>query len=128
MKRVSLDCKASVKLGNLSRGGQTRGNSQADDHDMGVKQSYIPCGIVDEDQGDLFIGFGSFYKTSDFIVDTLQAWWGQLAPQAREQIPALQIKVDNGPENSGVRTQFLSRMVDWVDQIGKPIQLLYYPP
>ena len=128
MKRVSLDCKASVKLGNLSRGGQTRGNSQADDHDMGVKQSYIPCGIVDEDQGDLFIGFGSSYKTSDFIVDTLQAWWGQLAPQAREQIPAIQIKVDNGPENSGVRTQFLNRMVDWVDQIGKPVQLLYYPP
>ncbi len=40
----------------------------------------------------------------------------------------LQIKVDNGPENSGVRTQFLKRLVDWVDQIGKPVQLLYYPP
>ena len=36
--------------------------------------------------------------------------------------------MDNGPESSGVRTQFLYRMVQLVDTIGKPIQLLYYPP
>ncbi len=41
---------------------------------------------------------------------------------------SLQIKVDNGPENSGMRTQFLKRMVDWVNDIGKPVRLLYYPP
>ena len=127
-KRISLDCKATVQLGNLSRGGLTRGCRQADDHDMGIKDSYVPCGIVDEDTGELFISFGSSYKTSDFIVDTLQAWWSKLTPQRQHQIPLLQIKVDNGPENSGVRTQFLKRMVDWADQIRIPIQLLYYPP
>ena len=127
-KRVSLDCKATVHLGNLSRGGLTRGNRRADDHDMGIKERYIPCGIVDEDTGDLFISFGSSYKTSDFIVDTLKAWWAKLTPQHQHQIPLLQIKVDNGPENSGVRTQFLKRMVDWSEQIRTPIQLLYYPP
>ena len=36
--------------------------------------------------------------------------------------------MDNGPESSGVRTQFLQRMVQLADQIGKPIQLLYFPP
>ena len=41
---------------------------------------------------------------------------------------ALQIKMDNGPESSGKRTQFLQRMVGFCDAIGKPIQLLYYPP
>jgi Rhodopirellula transposase DDE domain len=40
----------------------------------------------------------------------------------------LQIKMDNGPESSGRRTQFLFRMVALCDAIGKPIQLLYYPP
>ncbi|MEM1256661.1 MAG: hypothetical protein AAGI69_29870 [Cyanobacteria bacterium P01_H01_bin.21] len=40
---------------------------------MGAKEKYIPCGTVDEDSGELFIEFGSSYKTSDFIVDTLQA-------------------------------------------------------
>ena len=127
-KRISLDCKATVQLGNLSRGGLTRGHRQADDHDMGAKDSYIPCGIVDEDTGELFISFGSSYKTSDFIVDTLQAWWAKLSPQTQRQLSWLQIKVDNGPENNGMRTQFLKRIVDWADQIGKPIQLLYYPP
>ncbi|MEG4076343.1 hypothetical protein QUA31_27425 [Microcoleus sp. Pol14D5] len=39
-----------------------------------------------------------------------------------------QIKIDNGPESSGVRTQFLKRMVEFLDQINTPIQLLYYPP
>jgi len=95
---------------------------------MGKKESYVPCGIVDEDTGELFISFGSSYKTSDFIVDTLQAWWAKLTPSVRVHLPSLQIKVDNGPENSGMRTQFLKRMVDWVDQIGIPVQLLYYPP
>ncbi len=36
--------------------------------------------------------------------------------------------MDNGPESSGVRTQLLKRIVELVDQIGKPIHLLYYPP
>jgi hypothetical protein len=73
-KRISLDCKATVSLGELSRGGKTRGDYRANDHDLGVKEKYIPCGIVDEDSGELFIGFGNSYKTSDFIVDRLEAW------------------------------------------------------
>ena len=36
--------------------------------------------------------------------------------------------MDNGSESSGVRTPFLHRMVQFVDTIGKPIHLLYYPP
>ena len=127
-KRISLDCKATVNLGEYSRGGKTRGDHRANDHDMGAKEKYIPCGIVDEDSGELFIEFGSSYKTSDFIVDTLQTWWARLPRQVQNTIPWLQIKVDNGPESSGIRTQFLKRMVDWVDQIAIPIQLVYYPP
>jgi hypothetical protein len=46
----------------------------------------------------------------------------------RTTITHLQLKVDNGPESSGVRTQFLKRIVDFADHTGKPIQLLYYPP
>lgn len=117
-----------MNIGNYSRGGKTRGETQANDHDMGVKEKYIPCGIVNEDTGELFIEFGSSYKTSDFIVDTLQSWWSELSLPQQQAIPLLQIKVDNGPESSGVRTQFLNRVVAWVDQIGIPIQLLYYPP
>jgi len=117
-----------VKIGNFSRGGVTRGDNQADDHDLGCKEKYIPCGIVDEDSADLNITFGSSYKTSDFIVDTIEAKWNAMDEQEEAQTSLIQIKMDNGPESSGRRTQFLSRMVQLVDLINKPIQLLYYPP
>ncbi len=76
----------------------------------------------------LYVTFGSSAKTSDFIVDTLAAWWQGLSAQEQGEIDRVQITMDNGSESSGVRTQFLYRMVQFVDTIGKPIQLLYYPP
>jgi len=128
VKRLSMDCKATVKVGNLSRGGKTRGDNKADDHDFGYTEKYIPCGILDEDRGQLTIGFGNSYKTSDFIVDTLTDWWSGLDIQEQQTTEQIQLKVDNGPESSGVRTQFLHRMVEFSRDIGIPIQLLYYPP
>ncbi len=117
-----------MKIGDFSRGGRTRGDHKACDHDLDCSEKYHPFGILDEDQGQLYLTFGSSAKTSDFIVDTLAAWWAGLAATAQAAIQRIQLKVDNGPESSGVRTQFLSRMVHWVEQIGVPIQLLYYPP
>jgi hypothetical protein len=125
---LSIDCKATVHIGDVSRGGLTRGDYKACDHDLGLKEKYIPCGIVEEDRGQLHITFGSSYKTSDFIVDTLEAWWTALDEAEQIAMARLQIKMDNGPESSGKRTQFLHRMVAFCDAIGKPIQLLYYPP
>jgi hypothetical protein len=83
---------------------------------------------VDEASGQLHMTFGSSYKTSDCIVDTLEAWWAALEETEQVAMTRLQIKMENGPESSGRRTQFLHRMVAWCDAIGKPIQLLYYPP
>jgi hypothetical protein len=125
---LSLDCKATVKLGAFSRGGETRGEYKASDHDFGGTEHYIPCGILDEDTAQLSVTFGSSAKTSDFLVDTLTAWWQRLSTTEQRAIDQVQLKMDNGPESSGVRTQFLHRMVHLVDRIGKPIRLLYYPP
>ena len=128
VRRLSIDCKATVKIGEVSRGGLTRGDHRACDHDLGLKEKYIPCGIVDEDTAQLHRTLGSSYKTSDFIVDALESWWAALDETKQVAMARLQIKMDNGPESSGRRTQFLNRMVDFCDRIGKPIQLLYYPP
>jgi hypothetical protein len=73
-----MDCKATVKIGEFSRGGLTRGDNQARDHDMGCKEKYVPCGIVDAESAELTITFGSSSKTSDFIVDVLEAKWNAL--------------------------------------------------
>jgi len=123
-----MDCKATVNIGDYSRGGKTRGEHRAADHDMGCMEKYTPLGIVDEDSGQLHLTFGSSAKTSDFIVDSLHAWWLAMPPGERENTMRIQIKIDNGPESSGVRTQFLKRMTALATEIGKSIQLLYYPP
>ena len=128
VKRWSVDCKATVKIGDFSRGGQTRGDDQALDHDFGWTEKYTPFGIVDEDSAQLYLTFGSSYKTSDFIVDALEEKWHGLEEPEKTEVSILQIKMDNGPESNGRRTQFLHRMVQFADDIGKPIQLLYYPP
>ena len=123
-----MDCKATVNIGAFSRGGYTRGEHNASDHDLGGKEKYLPCGIVDEDTAQLYVTFGSSSKTSDCIVETLAAWWQRLSATEQSALDRVQIKMDNGSESSGVRTPFLQRMVHFVDTIGKPIQRLYSPP
>jgi hypothetical protein len=79
VKRLSIDCKATVNIGDYSRGGKIRGDSRAADHDMGCEEKYVPFGIVDEDEGTLYLTFGSSFKTSDFIADSLMSWWENTA-------------------------------------------------
>jgi hypothetical protein len=74
--RVSIDCKAKVKVGNLSRGGKDRGQQppKADDHDMEWQQVLIPFGILNLQTDDLAIYVGESAETPDFIVDCLVHW------------------------------------------------------
>ncbi len=55
VKRLSIDCKATVNIGDYSRGGKTRGDDRAADHDMGCKEKYVPFGIIDEDERVLYL-------------------------------------------------------------------------
>ena len=128
VKRWSVDCQATVKIGEYSRGGLTRGDHQASDHDMGCKEKYVPCGIVDEDSAELTITFGSSSKTSAFIVDALTAKWEAMPEQEKADTRLMQLTMDHGPESSGRRTQVLSRRVPRADAMHKPMQLLDYPP
>jgi len=93
-----------------------------------LKEQYIPWGIVDEDSAQRRITFGSSYKTSDVIVDALEDWWAALDEAEQVAMARLQITMENGPESSGKRTQFVQRMVAFCDAIGKPIPLLYSSP
>ena len=76
--------------------------------------------------GVLTVIFGS-HETSDFWVDGLKVWWGSVKDRVGS-IRRLVLYLDNGPNNSGTRTQFLKRMVDFADMSGLKIRLVYYPP
>jgi Rhodopirellula transposase DDE domain len=129
MLRISMDTKATVNLGEYSRGGKSRGPKavRALDHDMANKQKLIPGGILEPVSGQSFLFFGDSHKTSDFMVDGLEAWWEQRKGML-SSISTLVINSDNGPECSGHRTQYLQRMVRFADNTGLIIRLVYYPP
>jgi len=76
--------------------------------------------------GALTVIFG-LQETSDFWVDGLKLWWG-LVKDRCHSIRRLVIYLDNGPNNSGTRTQFIRRMVEFADWSGLEIRLVYYPP
>lgn len=83
-------------------------------------------GILLVATGALTLIFGS-KETSDFWVDALKLWWGQAQNQLGS-IRRLVIYLDNGPNNSGTRTQFLKRLIEFADWSGLEIRLVYYPP
>ncbi len=58
--RLSIDSKAKVKIGNLSRRGKARGleAQQADDHDHHWDEVLVPFGILDVLNTQLWIYFG----------------------------------------------------------------------
>ncbi len=66
-------------------------------------------------------------ETSDFWVDGLKLWWTQVREEYGH-IRRLVIYLDNGPKNSGSRTQFLKRMIEFADWSGLALRLVYYPP
>ena len=77
--------------------------------------------------GLLTIFIGTSNETSDFIADCLEQWWEANKAQ-HSNARRLVINLDNGPENSSVRTQFMHRMVAFVDATGLEVKLVYYPP
>jgi hypothetical protein len=83
-------------------------------------------GILVVATGALTLTFGSA-ETSDFWVDALRLWWLQVRG-SYGHVRRLVIYLDNGPKNSGTRTQFLKRMVEFADWSGLEIRLVYYPP
>ncbi len=54
-------------------------------------------------------------------------WWIDSLSD-KSDIEELVINLDNGPNSSGTRTQFIKRMVAFSDTYGVKIRLLYYPP
>lgn len=127
--RISVDVKASVKIGNLSRGGYSRliHAPIADDHDQKWDAVLLPVGIYELNTDNVFIVFGHSKQTSDFIVDALELWWNE-RQFIEDQYDMIMIDLDNGKPVAGNTKRFLQRIVDFSKKINMPLQLVYYPP
>jgi transposase len=85
-----------------------------------------PLGILLVASGALTLLFGT-HETSAFWADGLKVWW-QMVQARLTHVRQLVIYLDNGPHNSGTRTQFLKRLVEFADWSGLTLHLLHYPP
>lgn len=127
--RLSIDSKAKVKIGNLSRGGKARRLEalQADDHDSEWLAVLVPFGILNTQSDQLSLYFGQSAETSDFIVDCLSAWWQDNQAQYAH-LEELMIDLDGGSATRSDRTQFIKRMVQFSQTTKLRVHLVYYPP
>lgn len=125
--RISLDTKATVKIGEFSRGGYSRGARKALDHDFKADATLVPFGIYQPGSGQTDLWFSESKVTADFMVDRLEELWPRLASE-NPDLEVLVINADNGPESSGSRTQWLKRLAKFAAEQQIVIQLAYYPP
>lgn len=125
--RLSLDAKASVKIGLFSRGGRTWAKVKASDHDFRADAKLTPFGILLPRYGELTLYFAQSALTSDFIVDVVEMWW-QTVRGRFPKVKTLLINQDNGPENSSRRTQYVKRLLEFAEGYGVRVELACYPP
>lgn len=125
--RVSLDAKATVKLGPFSRRGKSRVAVAAADHDFQPAGTVTPVGLLLPDLDELFLYAVTSRVTSDCLVDRLAQWWATVRERFAH-VTTLVLNLDNGPENHSHRTQFMHRLVQFAAAAGLTVRLAYYPP
>jgi len=124
--RLSIDAKDKVKIGDFSRGGKNRVEVKALDHDFGDK--YVtPFGFMDVKKGTVDISIATSKITADYIVDRLHEYWEEKNLANKDDMTLL-LNLDNGPECSSSRTQFIKRMIQFSVKYDIKIILAYYPP
>jgi Rhodopirellula transposase DDE domain len=100
---------------------------RAADHDMHPEAVLAPAGILEVDNDQLNIIFGTSRDTSDFVADCLELWWTN-RQSVHPGVRQLLIDLDNGPEIASSRTQFMKRLVEFSDRHQLTLELAYYPP
>jgi hypothetical protein len=125
--RISIDAKATVKVGPFARGGKNRVLTKASDHDFHAQAKVTPVGIFLPDSDELSLYGVTSKVTSDCLVDLLENWW-ETVKERFSPLKTLLINLDNGPENQSRRTQFMQRLLQFVQHYHITIRLAYYPP
>jgi transposase len=122
-----MDARATVKVGPFARGGKNRVPTKAADHDFQPEATVTPVGIFLPASDEFFLYGVTSKVTSDCLVDRLVDWW-ETVKERFSQIKTLIINVDNGPENHSRLTQFMQRLLEFVQRYQITVRLAYYPP
>lgn len=130
VRESSVDTKAKVAEGAYVRGGKTRAadgtGARGWDHDPPPARTWTPVGVPVLATGALSLFLGP-RETSPLWADGLGRWWESVKGRLGH-VRRLVVYLDNGPNGSGTRTQFLNRMAAFADASGRVVRLVYYPP
>lgn len=85
--RLSIDTKAVVAIGDLSRGGKSRQGEESLDHDFEAEHKLTPFGIFRPDTSETLLFFTSGSVTADFMADRLDEIWPNLKKTVILHIP-----------------------------------------
>jgi len=125
--RLSMDAKATVKVGPFSRDGTNRVEVKASDHDFASDATVTPVGIFLPACDELYLYGITSKVTADCLADCLEDWWED-AKGRFPQVKTWVLNLDNGPECHSRRTQFLKRMVEFAQASQLSVRLAYTPP
>lgn len=122
---ISLDTKDKVLIGPFSRKGKNRIEIQAVDHEL-TNNCLIPFGILDMKKNIPYFFNYTEKPTSLDLVDCIEEFYQE--QYLNTNVNKLAILLDNGPDNSGVRTIFLKGLIEMSKKYNIEIELIYYPP
>lgn len=125
--RLSLDTKAAVPIGPFARGGKSRTGAQGCDHDFKPDKVLTPFGLFNPLTSEASLYFTDSKVSSDFMADCLEEYLDAQG-EALKEVRRLVLDLDNGPENSGQRSQWLLRLLLLAQKRQWNLVLVYYPP
>lgn len=125
--RISMDAKATVKVGPYSRGGYSWVTVEAADHDFQPETLLVPIGILLPKESELNIYMAFKRANADALVDAMDIFWTE-NKRRFPHITTLVADLDNGTENNSRRSQFIYRLIQFVDKHQINVELAYYPP
>lgn len=123
---ISIDDKATKKIGRFSDNGYSWINIKALDHDTIFDYSVKPFGILDLKTNETFVTCTIHNSTAEFKVDCIEKY--VIEKNKKHQLKKLVIFLDNGPENSSRRRLWLKKLTNLSEKYKLIIQLVYYPP
>ena len=123
---ISIDDKATKKIGNFSDNGYSWQKLVALDHDTLFKYSVKPFGILDLKTNETFVTCTPYNSTEAFKVDYIEKYI--IKKNKQHKLKKLVIFLDNGPENSSRRNLWIKKLVKLSIKYDLIIQLVYYPP
>ena len=123
---ISIDDKATKKIGNFSDNGYSWINIKALDHDTIFEYSIKPFGILDLKTNETFVTCTPYNSTAEFKVNCIEEYIIEKNKDCK--LKKIILFLDNGPENSSRRKLWLKSLVKLSKKYNLVIQLVYYPP